>query len=118
MPGSSLAGAGQVEDELPSRPTLPCNQSVTLNESFDMDAQCPGNCPYHAMDVRHGMPSCTASCVVASQCALYNPDAPVPDQEFGTCRGALVDGLSLSCWPFPIHFKSHIASIIVYSVRT
>lgn len=86
------AGAGQVEAELPSRPTLPCNQSVTLNESFDMDAQCPGNCPYHAMDVRHGMPSCTASCVVASQCALYNPDAPVPDQEFGTCRGALVDG--------------------------
>eukprot|EP00913_Durusdinium_trenchii_P029719 g27852.t1 len=81
---------GSVCDQLIA--SLPCNQSLVLNESFDMNARCPGHCPYHAMDQRHGMSFCTASCVAASQCARYNPDAPVADQEAGTCRGALVDG--------------------------
>eukprot|EP00438_Fugacium_kawagutii_P025078 Skav209527 [mRNA] locus=scaffold2767:416715:425255:- [translate_table: standard] len=87
---------------------LRCNESLTLNQSFEIDGKCPGECPYHAMDQRHGMPSCTASCVVASQCALYNPDAPVPDQEVGTCRGALVDGLGLT-------FKSSMSNSSKYS---
>lgn len=90
--GSSALEGFTWQDPPPDLLILPCNQSLTLNQSFDMDARCPGECPYYAMDQRHGVSSCRASCVVASQCVIYNPDAPVPDQAAGTCRGALVDG--------------------------
>lgn len=85
----SEGGGGAQDDAILS---LSCHETFTLNESFDMNAECPASCPYHAIDQRDGIPSCSASCVVASQCAVYNGDAPVPDQAAGTCRGALVDG--------------------------
>ena len=73
---------------------LPCLSVLELNQTFDMNARCPSECPYHALAPDLGF--CSAACVRPSSCAAFNPDAPVEDASRGICRGAQVDGLSLS----------------------
>eukprot|EP00439_Symbiodinium_sp_Y106_P022850 s4181_g2.t2 len=70
--------------------TLPCLRVMELNQSFDMNARCPSECPYSSLAPDLGF--CSAACVRPSSCAAFNPDAPVEDASRGICRGAQVDG--------------------------
>ncbi|OLP87174.1 Pentatricopeptide repeat-containing protein, chloroplastic [Symbiodinium microadriaticum] len=70
--------------------TLPCLRVMELNQSFDMNARCPAECPYSSLAPDLGF--CSAACVRPSSCAAFNPDAPVEDASRGICRGAQVDG--------------------------
>ena len=74
--------------------TLPCLRVMELNQSFDMNARCPSECPYSSLAPDLGF--CSAACVRPSSCAAFNPDAPVEDASRGICRGAQVDGPELS----------------------
>lgn len=70
--------------------TLPCLRVMELNQSFDMNARCPAECPYSSLAPDLGF--CSAACVRPSSCVAFNPDAPVEDASRGICRGAQVDG--------------------------
>lgn len=63
---------------------------MELNQSFDMNARCPAECPYSSLAPDLGF--CSAACVRPSSCVAFNPDAPVEDASRGICRGAQVDG--------------------------
>ncbi|CAE6964218.1 unnamed protein product [Symbiodinium sp. CCMP2592] len=101
LDAASLAGAAgsQVEAIQPATlalddhgrvSTLPCLRVMELNQSFDMNARCPSECPYSSLAPDLGF--CSAACVRPSSCAAFNPDAPVEDASRGICRGAQVDG--------------------------
>lgn len=101
LDAASLAGVVgfQVEAIQPATPalddhgrvsTLPCLRVMELNQSFDMNARCPSECPYSSLAPDLGF--CSAACVRPSSCAAFNPDAPVEDASRGICRGAQVDG--------------------------
>lgn len=68
-----------------------CGRSVKLNRHYSMDASCPKQCPFYVED-QHSKDFCTAMCVEASQCAVYNPSTPVADPAMGSCRAAMLRG--------------------------
>lgn len=68
-----------------------CGLSVKLNEHYKMEATCPQQCPFY-VQAQSSKDFCTAMCVEAKQCALYNPSTPVADPALGSCREASLDG--------------------------
>jgi len=71
---------------------LKCGVTVKADKDTDKDEDCPPECPFFAQN-REDDDFCTFVCVKAEECAVWNPNKPIPDTIKGskTCRGPTVD---------------------------